>query len=234
MLWALACTITAISDTGVPLADTGRGDTGTPGDELSSGDDGPCPAYSGFVQAGSSWTYSYDDGGGSYGTETRSIRSFSEPVDGIWEVIEDRTMELSADGLPVSASSTWVWDCNADGLWLHYAQGTQATEYEGTVTESAWDRRYREGEWLFMARDIGVGTTWTSNVVVTRRGNGTVDDDRLTARAEVTDTTTMIVGAGTFAALEVTMAAEDDTVGWYASGVGMIAEGWLELTEFSP
>jgi hypothetical protein len=234
VLFVLACEITTVGETGVLPIDTGLGDTGTPQTEVSNFDNGPCPAYSGVTALGNSWTYTYDNGSGSYGTLTREIVGFSEPVDGIYEVIEQREEEFSADGLPVTDSSTWYWDCNVDGMWLHYVEGFTSSTYLETTTTQYYDRKYRNGEWLFMARDIGLGSTWTSKVTVVRRGSGTVDNERLTATAEVTEASTVVVPAGTFAALEIAMLSEENTLEWYSSGMGLVRSETLELFEYSP
>lgn len=233
VLTVLACPITPAGETGVPPLETGVGDTGTPNLETNT-DNGPCPTYSGFQTVGTTWTYTVDDGSGTYGTEVHELETFSLVESGLYEAVETVTKDLQADSITVHDEAEWTWECNASGLWLRRVQGREDDTYMGTTNSVYYERRFGAYPLLVLARDINVGSTWTSAVRVTHERAGTASKDRLTARAEVVDAPTSQVAAGTFSTLEVSLEADENTDASYAAGVGMIQEGSRQLESYSP
>lgn len=234
VLWLLGCPITPVGDTGVLPFHTGVGDTGTPDSESTSVDIGPCPMYSGFTAVGNQWTYDYNDGNGSYGTVDREVTTFSEEGDDLYQVEETVTQALTADAVEIVDVATWVWECNSVGLWLRRVQGHEEDTFAGTISDSYYTRRFGDKPLLVLGRDIGMGSTWSSSIRVVRQRNGTEEQLRVTAESEVTDSGSITVTAGSFSALEITSTADEDTVSWWAVGVGRLSEGAEELTSYSP
>ena len=197
--------------------------------EAPPGDTTVCGAWTGFVDAGQTWTYDWVSGD-KVGTAIMTL----DDLDGTGGTAQTTT-SYSYASADYTYSLTMVsnYVCDAGGLSV----GTLSTAWEtvnGEYTSSSWRLSTYDPPWLSLQRGAAEGSTWAGTTSVETQGN---DVETATAEAGWAQTSALeavTVPVGAYDALRVDVGADLGVTSWYAEGVGLVKTGDLQLVSMTP
>lgn len=196
------------------------------------GDASPaCPSYSGFLEAGSIWTY--DEVADDY-TGTAQVELVS--IDGD-VVTVSRQLDGEGTDFTYTGAFSETWSC-ADGLRPLTSRQDYTTDGPGGLY-TGYNELSFEASGPTLPDDPAVGATWDITMTVTATTETTGDGEPTVTDVahhfEVVSEGEVEVPAGTYTALQIadTINTSRTNVTWWSDGVGVLETSTLALTGFT-
>lgn len=202
-------------------SETGGGDS----DSGSATDDFPtCAPYSGFLAAGTAWSYTPREGEGEFLAEITAW-SGNEVTRTEHKVVGDETFLQSSDG-------DFLYRCETDGLYLISSNTEEKVSIPSYgIDTDVWEETTYTRPVLIVPAELEPGDSFDQEwVAITEGSDGSVATSYYAVRYEVTDEEEVDVLAGTYTALRLTGSDYGPT--WLVDGVGLVKDGLWELDEF--
>lgn len=197
--------------------------------------DGPCGAWSGVQQTGTTWTYTAsDDYVATYAMDGGFTTVATVGEDGLVTLLS--TGSYAGDRSSFSYSRTDTWRCDEAGAWWIRNESNSNLRNGGNEsTISGW-RTFVPG-WLVRPAMADVGTIWTDTFTLESEVNGVHDTPyEVSCVSNVSLEEVRRVDAGEFLAQRVDTDCDgsSDTSRWLVQYLGVLATEDEELTAYVP
>lgn len=197
--------------------------------------DGPCGAWSGVQQTGTTWTYAASD---AYVATYQLDGSFTTTatVGDAGIVTLATTGEYTGDRTSFQFSRTDTWRCDAAGAWWTTNESTSAYYVDGSGSTITGWRTFTPG-WLVRPATADVGASWVDRFVLASEVNGIRDEGVDTSCVSiVSNEEKRNIEAGEFLARKIDTDCDvsTDSSRWLTQFLGMIETDDEILVEYVP
>ena len=229
----------------VPVPDDKASDVATDTASDDSGDPlltaSACPAFSGLVVEGTTWSYAttpaYTANYGVTGTKERQLTSFVVLDDGGGTLSGAKEARITVrfvedeviSGNPSHTEGAAIYRCDPDGVWLEQVEQDNSYSWDGRDYESRTRHVYDGYLWLpaTLAEGVPFTTSWSQDNYLDGELSSTTEHDE---SWEVGGPFAVTVPGGDFDAWRLTSGTDTRQL---AENVGLVTDLRYELTAWS-